>query len=439
VGGSTGREGPRWPRARGCLLGDGLVGRRLRSPSAARATTARRPARGRTPVLARRRAARSSPSAASPSPTPSATSVAPSSSRGGSRCWRCWRAPASAASRATRCWRCSGPTTTTARAARSRRRSTRSGATWATTRRSSGTQELRLDPARVSVDVAEYAAHVKRGRLDEAAALYGGPFLAGFHLAGAPEFDAVGGRGARALERDHARLLERLALAAERDGDAAAAAARWRALAAAEPLDARVAVRLMTALDAAGDRAGALAHARVYEALVRPGARRAARPRGGGARRAAARARRRRHARRRTPRAGRAADRRPGAAEPAPTDSPSHPVGAVAAPWRRRPPPRRRTGARRAPPVRGRRRLAAGMARRRARDRRGVLAVLGRCGRAVAESARVRCRGDPARRRGADGGRRAHRRLPRRARRRGAARWPTCSPPTWRAPRACAW
>jgi DNA-binding SARP family transcriptional activator len=131
-----------------------------------------------------------------------------------------------------------------------------------------GTHELRLDPARVAVDVAEYAAHVKRGRLDEAASLYGGPFLAGFSVANAPEFDRWVDEERSVLARDHARVLERLALAAERDGDLAGAAARWRALAAAEPLDARVAVRLMTALDAAGDRAGALTHARVYEALV---------------------------------------------------------------------------------------------------------------------------------------------------------------------------
>jgi DNA-binding SARP family transcriptional activator len=132
-----------------------------------------------------------------------------------------------------------------------------------------GTAALRLDPARVEVDAAAYADLVRRGAPDEAAALYRGPFLAGFRLPGAPEFERWVDEERRVLARDHARLLERLALAAEQAGDPAGAARRWRALAAAEPLDGRVAARLMAALEAAGDRAGALAHARVHAALVR--------------------------------------------------------------------------------------------------------------------------------------------------------------------------
>ena len=132
-----------------------------------------------------------------------------------------------------------------------------------------GTHDLRLDPALVSSDVAEFAALAKRGRLEEAAALYAGPFLQGFHLPGADLFDRWVEEERQVLAREHARLLERLALAAEREGGPASAARWWRALAAADPLDARVAERLMTALEADGDRAGALKHARVYEALVR--------------------------------------------------------------------------------------------------------------------------------------------------------------------------
>src|SRR5262245_8555091 len=45
-----------------------------------------------------------------------------------------------------------------------------------------GTRELRLNPAIVSSDVAEFAAAVARGDDEHAAALYEGPFLDGFRL-----------------------------------------------------------------------------------------------------------------------------------------------------------------------------------------------------------------------------------------------------------------
>ncbi|MDF1502777.1 BTAD domain-containing putative transcriptional regulator, partial [Roseisolibacter sp. H3M3-2] len=131
-----------------------------------------------------------------------------------------------------------------------------------------GTQELRVDPDAMASDVAAFAAHVKGGRLAEAAALYAGPFLDGFHLVGAPAFERWAEEERGSLARYHARVLERLATAAERAGRADEAAAHWRALAAADPLDARVTVRLMEALEATGDRAGALTQARIYEVLV---------------------------------------------------------------------------------------------------------------------------------------------------------------------------
>lgn len=131
-----------------------------------------------------------------------------------------------------------------------------------------GTQELRLDAEHIGSDIGDFAGMIKRGRLADAAALYRGPFLQGFHLVGAPDFERWADDERTAIAHDHARILDRLANDAEKDGRVDAAVEYWRVLAAVDPLNASVAVRLMRALDRTGDRAGALRHARVYEALM---------------------------------------------------------------------------------------------------------------------------------------------------------------------------
>ena len=51
-----------------------------------------------------------------------------------------------------------------------------------------GSKDLRLDPALASSDVSEFASALARGEDERAVNLYHGPFLEGFHLAGADEF-----------------------------------------------------------------------------------------------------------------------------------------------------------------------------------------------------------------------------------------------------------
>jgi DNA-binding SARP family transcriptional activator/Tfp pilus assembly protein PilF len=128
---------------------------------------------------------------------------------------------------------------------------------------------LRLDPDTVSSDVQDFHAALERGDDDRAAALYTGPFLDGFHLAGCAEFE-------RWLDEQRARLsqlvraaLERLARHAEAAGDRAGAIRRWHGLVALDPYDPRATIALMNALAAAGDRPGAVRQAKVHEALVR--------------------------------------------------------------------------------------------------------------------------------------------------------------------------
>ena len=132
-----------------------------------------------------------------------------------------------------------------------------------------GTSEVRLNPAVVGSDVAEFCAALSAGRRAEAVALYQGPFLDGFFIDEAPEFERWVDTERTSLAQDFCHALEELAAEASGRGDHRSAVGWWRRLAAAEPLSGRVAVGLMGALADAGDRAGALQHARVYETLVR--------------------------------------------------------------------------------------------------------------------------------------------------------------------------
>src|SRR5437660_5398341 len=131
-----------------------------------------------------------------------------------------------------------------------------------------GTTQLALNPAIIASDVQAFEDALERRDNAAAAELYAGPFLDGFYLSGAEEFEHW-------LEAERGRLRQRAAAALERlatDATAAQehidAAAWWRRLAALDPLNSRVALGLMQGLAAAGDRAGALQVARVHESLL---------------------------------------------------------------------------------------------------------------------------------------------------------------------------
>ncbi len=129
--------------------------------------------------------------------------------------------------------------------------------------------DVQLRPGAVPSDVGRFRAALEAGERREAAGLYAGPFLHGFHLGGAGEFDRWAEGVRDGLARAHQEALEALAEEAAAAGDARAAAGWWRRLAAEDPTCARVALRLMDALERAGDRAGALRHAGVHAALFR--------------------------------------------------------------------------------------------------------------------------------------------------------------------------
>jgi eukaryotic-like serine/threonine-protein kinase len=128
--------------------------------------------------------------------------------------------------------------------------------------------ELRLDPAAVACDVVAFEDAIAAGELERAIGLYTGPFLDGFHLPGASEFEHWADGERDRLRRSYARSLESLAEGAEERREWSSAVERWRGLVSEEPYNARVTLRLMRALDAAGDRAGALQQARLHTLLL---------------------------------------------------------------------------------------------------------------------------------------------------------------------------
>lgn len=132
-----------------------------------------------------------------------------------------------------------------------------------------GTELLRLDGSTFAADVTEFERALAHGHLETAAALYRGPYLDGFVLPDAPDFERWAEMERARLAAAHRQLLERLALAAEKEGNHARAAEWWRAVAAVDRLNSRVAARLVDALTASEQRAAALAYARVHETLMR--------------------------------------------------------------------------------------------------------------------------------------------------------------------------
>ena len=131
--------------------------------------------------------------------------------------------------------------------------------------RARGDDEVALD-ASVQCDAVEFERLLDAGEPAAAMALYQGPLLEGFFVAGAEEFE-------KWVERERARLHQRAAGAAwelttikEREGQLAEAAAWARQATTLAPDDERGVRSLMQLLERSGDRAGAM-HA--YEDFAR--------------------------------------------------------------------------------------------------------------------------------------------------------------------------
>ncbi len=132
-----------------------------------------------------------------------------------------------------------------------------------------GKAELRLDPERVTCDLWEFTDARRSGHFERAVGLYGGPFLDGFFLHDAIEFEHWSEGRRFALAREYHETLEALAVQAELRHDSVAAAGWWGRLAEHEPLSSGVTMHLMAALAATGHRARALERARLYQEQMR--------------------------------------------------------------------------------------------------------------------------------------------------------------------------
>jgi TolB-like protein/Tfp pilus assembly protein PilF len=132
-----------------------------------------------------------------------------------------------------------------------------------------GATELRLNPTALACDRNVFSAALGSDDLEGAVAAYTGPFLDGFYLSDAPEFERWVEQERAELARRYAEALEGLARGAAGKGDYEAAARCWRELARGDPLNSRVAAAYVEGAAAAGDRAAALRAAQAHETLLR--------------------------------------------------------------------------------------------------------------------------------------------------------------------------
>jgi len=132
-----------------------------------------------------------------------------------------------------------------------------------------GSAELRLNDQLVTSDCGEFRRALRSRALEAAVACYRGPFLDGFHLRNAPDFERWIDDAARRYAADYAAALDQLATRAADAGDTAGAVAWLTKLADAQPLSGRVARRLMTALACNGEREAAIARGTLHASFVR--------------------------------------------------------------------------------------------------------------------------------------------------------------------------
>jgi len=131
-----------------------------------------------------------------------------------------------------------------------------------------GKKTPRLNPALITCDLWEFADALEAGAHEEVVRLYTGPFLDGFFLRGAPEFERWVEEQRNRLGKQCALAIGAVAAAATARGDHASAAAWWGRAAELNPFDSETAIRLIEASVASGDRAAAVLHGERYVQLL---------------------------------------------------------------------------------------------------------------------------------------------------------------------------
>jgi len=132
-----------------------------------------------------------------------------------------------------------------------------------------GAAELRLNSGAVACDLWRFEDALRNSDHEGAMRLYAGPFLDGFFVDGAGEFERWTEEVRRELARKAAKSSELLARSSAGRGDFDESVNWWYRRAGMAPLDSSAAVQLVHALAAAGDRAGALRYAALHERMLR--------------------------------------------------------------------------------------------------------------------------------------------------------------------------
>lgn len=128
---------------------------------------------------------------------------------------------------------------------------------------------LCLNASIMRTDRVDLERALTEDRVDDAMMLRAGPFLDGFHLDGAVEFERWVDAEREGISQRLQRALEASAVRAAEARDTQASVRRWRQLALLDPYSSRYTVELMRALAAAGDAPGAIRVAKAHEARVR--------------------------------------------------------------------------------------------------------------------------------------------------------------------------
>ncbi len=123
---------------------------------------------------------------------------------------------------------------------------------------------LRLNSECVQTDLEALERALAADDLPAAAEAYAGPFLDGFYLNGAREFEQWMDGERQRLAREFAKALETLAERDSEAGEFPKAVEWWERLAAHDPLNSRIAIQLVEALVAAGEPAHAVQRAREH-------------------------------------------------------------------------------------------------------------------------------------------------------------------------------
>lgn len=132
----------------------------------------------------------------------------------------------------------------------------------------STSSDIRVNPQSVCTDLWMFEDAFARRDFASAASLYHGPFLDGFFIGDAPEFERWAESERARLANAYGSSLEHRAEELERDGDYDNAVEWWTRLSLHDPYSSRITVRTMTAQEKSGDAVSAIRHAAKYAKLV---------------------------------------------------------------------------------------------------------------------------------------------------------------------------